>query len=118
MLSGFRYNGLSREVELKPLIEVGDFRCFWSAPTGWGSFQLASGKGDAALRVEVSRGAIDIRQIRFSAAAFPARGAKLVVGKQSVPCAVEVRGVDRVLVCKQTVRVTATEALHLSVGQE
>ena len=41
LLSGFRYDARARSMTLAPRMGTDRFQCFWSAPCGWGSFELA-----------------------------------------------------------------------------
>ncbi len=40
VLSGFQYDGRTRLLEIAPKWNAQSFRCFWSTPSAWGSFQL------------------------------------------------------------------------------
>jgi len=59
VLSGFRYDARSRRMTLAPRIHTGNFQCFWSAPTGWGSFALTP----HALAVTVSAGSVSLKEL-------------------------------------------------------
>jgi hypothetical protein len=41
-LSGFHYDGPRHVLRLAPRHQAGDFKCFFSAPEGWGIFQRAN----------------------------------------------------------------------------
>jgi non-lysosomal glucosylceramidase len=41
--SGFRYHGAQAAVTAAPPVAAANFRCFWSAASGWGEFSLARG---------------------------------------------------------------------------
>jgi len=114
ILSGFLYNGVTRELEIKPLLHQSDFRCFWSTPTAWGSFQLRSEKGRPILRLEPIRGEIEIRELKLSRAAFPASGAEIRVGDRSPQCSLEALGDDVRVLCKESLRVTSGAPLILA----
>lgn len=114
MLSGFLYNAPARELEIKPLMHSTDFACFWSTPTGWGNFQITSEKGHPVLHLMPLRGFLELRQIRLDAKTFPARTAKLILGKQPISCATEIRGMDAIFACKESIRVTPQLVLSLT----
>lgn len=40
VLSGFQYDGRTRQLEIAPKWNAENCRSFWSTPTGWGSFHL------------------------------------------------------------------------------
>jgi uncharacterized protein (DUF608 family) len=42
VLSGFRYDARTSRMDLLPRLNTAPFQCFWSTPTAWGSFELAS----------------------------------------------------------------------------
>jgi non-lysosomal glucosylceramidase len=59
-LSGFRYQGVRREVEVLPRTKAAKFRCFWSCGTGWGVFTSAPG----AVEIKVEAGTLAVRTVR------------------------------------------------------
>jgi hypothetical protein len=116
MLSGFLYSGLTRELEIKPLIHQANFRSFWSTPTGWGNFYLNQNDRQLMTTLKTSRGSIDIRQLRLNGEAAQSRRARINVGNQSVSCLLETYGKDVLVVCKDDVRVTSSAPLTLSIS--
>jgi hypothetical protein len=62
VLSGFRYDARAGRMELAPLINRSAFRCFWSAPTAWGSFELSP----QGLTLTVTDGSIALRQLKVA----------------------------------------------------
>ncbi len=87
MLSGFHYNARTHRMELAPQLTPGNFRSFWSTPSGWGSFELSSG----SLAVSVVAGSVSLKELLV--APFPL-SAKLRVtnGNAEVPHAVSPHG--------------------------
>jgi len=63
-LSGARYDAVEKILYLDPRIK-GDFRCFLSTATGYGTVGVKKGKPF----VEVKSGSIDFREIKFTAKA-------------------------------------------------
>jgi hypothetical protein len=63
-LSGFRYEGIKRRVVAQPRVNVVDFRSFWSAGTGWGTFSIS----DRRFSIEVAEGSLPLREIETSPA--------------------------------------------------
>ncbi|MEN6603537.1 MAG: hypothetical protein ABFD86_14080, partial [Bryobacteraceae bacterium] len=82
-LSGFQYSGVTKSLALKPLVNQEAFRSFWSAPSGWGSFeQKKTGEG-YGVAVTVAEGALSCRSV--------ALGLKVTtciakLGGREVPC--------------------------------
>ena len=72
MLSGFQFNARTGRMELAPRLSAGEFRCFWSTPGGWGSFELSP----RALGVELVAGSVSLNELLI--APFPS-GVKLRV---------------------------------------
>ena len=71
-LSGFRYDGLNAGVVALPA--AADFRCFWSTPSGWGTFRTSGGGKLARFSLEVDHGNLAVRSctIRSGAGATKA----------------------------------------------
>ncbi len=118
MLSGFLYNAVTHELEIKPLLHTANFTCFWSTPTGWGNFQITTEQGQPALHLNPIRGYIEIQKIKLHSKTFAAQTAKLIVGDQSVPCAVEVRGADTLFRCTENIHVVSAAPLILFVSKK
>jgi uncharacterized protein (DUF608 family) len=72
MLSGFHYNARTGRLELAPRLTPANFRCFWSTPGAWGSFELSPG----SLQFSVIAGSVSLNELLI--APFPA-AAKLRV---------------------------------------
>ncbi|MEO6964746.1 MAG: GH116 family glycosyl-hydrolase [Acidobacteriaceae bacterium] len=115
MLSGFRYNGVTRELAIHPLIHDQNFRCFWSTPTAWGSFQQRHANGRSTLTLQVHKGTIAIRQIRLDAELFPAHNAEVLLGTQRLGCKAETHGAETLFVCEQSFEATPASSLTLSL---
>lgn len=121
ILSGFLYNGLTRELELKPLVSrenshTGNpnpekFRSFWSAPTGWGNFYLTRKNGKSEIRLEAVRGSLELRSLRVHRDALPAQDVKMMLGRQSVSYSVKADGKDALIKCGERIQVTPANAL-------
>jgi hypothetical protein len=59
-LSGARYDAIEKVLYLEPTIK-GDFRCFFSTATGYGTVGVRKGKPF----YEAKLGTLDIREIRY-----------------------------------------------------
>jgi hypothetical protein len=62
MLSGFQFNARSGRMELAPRVSERDFRCFWSAASGWGSFELSA----HGLSLEVVAGSVSLKELMLA----------------------------------------------------
>lgn len=58
-LSGFLYDGRKGEILVRPRINTPNFRCIWSAGTGWGSFSVTA----SGVRVRVLKGKLACRSV-------------------------------------------------------
>lgn len=61
--SGFRYSALERELTLMPRTRRQEFRCFWSVPSGWGSFTHALKPQGQRVEVQVAEGNIVVSRL-------------------------------------------------------
>jgi non-lysosomal glucosylceramidase len=59
--SGFHYSAPERELTLMPRTRRQAFRCFWSVPSGWGSFTHTLKPEGQRVEVEVAEGAIVVQ---------------------------------------------------------
>ena len=108
-LSGFRYRGAGRHVEILPRIEHSSFKSFWSTGTGWGTFTLLAGSGGKSrLTLSVIEGSLLARQVEFGSTKSDSSTAKM--GSQSIPHQVQPK--------KGTVLLTFNEEVKLEPGKE
>jgi uncharacterized protein (DUF608 family) len=63
VLSGFRYHGGDRRVSAIPLLNPSKFRCFWSAGTGWGTFEHNVSESRKELKLWVQEGELRCQSI-------------------------------------------------------
>lgn len=84
ILSGFSYNAITGLLEVRPLVNSQAFRCFWSAPTGWGSFQQTSDGREASLTLEPQRGWLALKQLRLDPAIFTGSHLSASVGDRKM----------------------------------
>ncbi len=102
-LSGFRYDGRTAAIEALPRVNSANFRCFWSAGTGWGTFSV-TGSG---VRVQVLKGKLACRSTDF-------RGSG---GKSSATLSGRAVG-HKVAVRNGVARIEFDEALTINEGEE
>jgi non-lysosomal glucosylceramidase len=65
-LSGFRYSAPERRIAFGPRLNSSDFRCFFSAGTGWGVYRQLAGARSLTARLETKHGETRVRHIRLS----------------------------------------------------
>ncbi len=61
MLSGFQYDGRTRQLQIAPRWNAKNFQSFWSTPTAWGSFHL----GPRSFVLKPSTGSIQLRELKL-----------------------------------------------------
>jgi uncharacterized protein (DUF608 family) len=65
--SGFHYSGVERRLTLTPRISRPNFRSFWSAPSGWGTFAQALAAQQRKVNVEVAEGSLAVAHLILTA---------------------------------------------------
>jgi uncharacterized protein (DUF608 family) len=66
--SGFRYDGRTASVVAVPRLGGGQFRCFWSTGTGWGTFSSSRTAAGASLTLSVLDGELPCRSCEIDGA--------------------------------------------------
>ena len=64
--SGFNYRGSDRCVIASPRMQHPEFRSFWSAGTGWGSFSIRHDGTRRRLSISVTEGSLLVRQVEVN----------------------------------------------------
>jgi hypothetical protein len=80
-LSGFRYHGGERHIEVLPRLPLTNFRCFWSSGTGWGTF--AYGAAGSPLTIRVLHGTLPCRSVTAATRAQAAAAGVRVNGQSA-----------------------------------
>ncbi len=62
-LSGFQYDATTQAMSFAPALNRSQFRCFWSAPTGWGVFEQELDTDSLAVRLGVKYGSVSLREL-------------------------------------------------------
>jgi hypothetical protein len=61
--SGFRYSASERELTVMPRTRRQAFRCFWSVPSGWGSFTHTLKPQEQRVEVQVTEGRVAVARL-------------------------------------------------------
>lgn len=112
-LSGFRYDGVSESVEARPRIHADKFSCFWSAPSGWGTFSQSINGRSTTFSLAVKEGNLACRSVTLAARAAGNSSAK--VGSRLVEHEVRSNGKESRIVFSNRLRLTQGEELRLSL---
>ena len=111
-LSGFSYDGRTAAVVAVPRIAHGNFRCFWSTGTGWGTFAIRT-KADAThLSIKVLSGTLACRSCEIAAAGSTA---SVAIGGSKVESDHSQQGGRTVVTLKETSKLTEDDEIHVEV---
>ena len=108
MLSGFHYNARTSRMELAPALPVPNFRCFWSTPGGWGSFELSPG----SLLLSVVAGSVSLKELLIASFPAPAK-LRVTSGNEEIPHAVSPHGGGAVVEFSSAVTVNSASPLRI-----
>ncbi|MGO9862479.1 MAG: GH116 family glycosyl-hydrolase [Terriglobales bacterium] len=83
VLSGFRYNARKGRMDLAPKLNTGGFRCFWSTPAAWGSFEISPRR----LTLSTVAGAVWLQEVMIAPSLLGAPGKlKVTSGEKEIAC--------------------------------
>ncbi len=117
-LSGFRYDAVAGTVTARPMIHPDEFSCFWSAPSGWGTFsQSINGRG-TEFSLAVAEGGLACRSVTLGARAAAAGKSSAKVGTRAVEHDVRGNGEESTFVFRDTLRLGRAERVVLSMSVE
>jgi uncharacterized protein (DUF608 family) len=84
-LSGFRYHGARRSIDMKPALNQEQFFCFWSTATGWGSFSQQSQEEGMRLSLSVIHGSLACRSVALASRKAPSGKSSANLGNRALP---------------------------------
>jgi hypothetical protein len=64
-LSGYRYSAIDQQLGFAPVINAGDFRCFFAAGPAWGVYSQRLENSAQAIRLEVVHGELPLRLLNL-----------------------------------------------------
>jgi uncharacterized protein (DUF608 family) len=117
-LSGFRYHGAEKHVEVSPRITPNNFRCFWSTAKAWGTFEQTVRVGKANLSLSVARGELPCRTVSFMPGTAAAAGSSARLGSKRVPHQLRRKGREAVFVFPGELTLKEGDRLVLALGPE
>jgi hypothetical protein len=112
--SGFGYSAPQRELTLMPRTRRQIFRCFWSIPSGWGSFTHSLKPPGQRVEVQVAEGAIAVARLAVNGTAkgqFKKVSARL--GKQALRADLQLEPERRVINFNREIAVTPDQPLEV-----
>ncbi len=110
VLSGFAYDGRITAVTLAPKTAARPFQSIWSAPAGWGSFNL-SGR---TVELSTIAGSLTLKTLKIGSWSHPGARPEVHLGAQSVPSTFMDEGQEIVITFTQPVVVRPGISLRLS----
>ena len=113
-LSGFRYDGVKQSVTAKPLIHPDKFSCFWSAPSGWGTFSQSINGRSLIFSLAVAEGGLACRSIALGARAAGKSSAR--IGNREAKYEVRRNGEESTFVFPDTLQLSKGERLQVSIA--
>jgi len=115
-LSGFHYSGVDRRLTLTPRVRAQNFRCFWSAPRGWGRFSQAISPANHAVEVETLEGSMTLTSLALAGNGKALRkkvSARL--GQESLAATLREEEKLRVVAFDREVRIVPGQSLAVSL---
>jgi uncharacterized protein (DUF608 family) len=112
-LSGFRYSGVDRKLTLTPRVAAPEFRCFWSAPGGWGHFTISNG---SQAEVETAEGSMSVKSLVLPGNGNGARKKVTArLGQEALRATGREEGKLRVVEFEREVRITPGQTLTVNL---
>ena len=114
-LSGYRYDGVLKEMRFAPKVSADDFRVFWSSPRGWGWYEQRVFGGKLEAGISVSFGEVGIKRLGLPRAVEPGEVKAWARGEE-VKLDVEVSGEGIVLTFDQPLELKEGTSLRVSIA--
>jgi non-lysosomal glucosylceramidase len=118
-LSGYGYSAEQHRISFAPLLTPENFRCFFSAGSGWGAYNQQIHGSSLVVRLEVHHGQLPLRYLTLN----NQTGASLVMaqitgpgGKPLTGHKLEAKGKDLVVDLGETVTIAAGDALQVTLS--
>jgi uncharacterized protein (DUF608 family) len=114
--SGFRYSAPQRELTLMPRTRRQAFRCFWSVPSGWGSFTHTLKPPGQSVQVQVAEGSIAVERLALNGLTkgqFNKVSARL--GTEALKADLKQEAQRRVITLDHEISVTPDHALEVAL---
>src|SRR4029453_5221615 len=62
-LSGYRYSGPDARLAFAPRVNAGNFRCFFTTGSGWGTYRQTLARQEAKTSVELTPGTLKLKEL-------------------------------------------------------
>jgi len=113
-LGGFHYSGVERRLTLAPRVPARNFRSFWTIPSGWGSFSIAS--ASHSIEVQAVEGSMTLASLAVGGNGNARRRtvtAKL--GQETVTASLSKQGGFGLITFERELKITPAVALTVSL---
>jgi hypothetical protein len=115
-LSGFHYSGVERKLTLSPRVAESKVRSFWTAPSGWGTFEHSQVAASLDAQVDVEEGSLTLKSLVLSGIARePMKGLSLKLGDETVNGKLQQDGGRRVIVFEREIRISCNLPLTVAM---
>ena len=114
--TGFRYSAPQRELTVIPRTRRQAFRCFWSVPTGWGTFEHTLKPREQRVEVMVTEGRIAVARLAVNGLTkgpFTKVSARL--GTETLMATVKQEAQRRVVTLDREVSLTTDHSLEVAL---
>jgi hypothetical protein len=115
--SGFRYSAPERELTLMPRTRRQAFRCFWSVPSGWGSFTHTLKPQGQGVKVQVAEGSLAVASLAVNGLTKgPFKTASARLGTEVLQANLKQEAQRRVVALERGVAVTPEHPLEIALA--
>jgi len=112
--SGFRYSAPQRELTLMPRTRRQAFRCFWSVPSGWGTFTHTLKPQGQSVQVQVAEGSISVASLALNGLSKgPFKTASARLGSEVLQAGLKQEAQRRVVALEREVAVKPGQPLEV-----
>jgi uncharacterized protein (DUF608 family) len=112
--SGFRYSAPERELTVMPRTRRQAFRCFWSVPSGWGSFTHTLKPQEQRVEVLVAEGRIPVARLAVNGVTKgPFNKVAARLGKEELQASLKTEATRRVISFEREIGVSPEKALQV-----
>lgn len=116
-LSGYHYSAPEKLISFAPKVNAGDFHCFYSTGSGWGTYSQKTNGSELTAAIEVAYGELDLSKVKLH---LPKNNsgsnARASIGGREVGYAVEKNGEFVAVTLTQPAKISAGEALVITVA--
>jgi uncharacterized protein (DUF608 family) len=114
-LSGFHYRGPESRIVAIPRVEREDFRCLWSAASGWGVYSHRVQNGRTQFSLSVIEGRLVCRSVELAASPPAATASVVRAGGRELPHRIRRDGASTIFELAESVELTRNRSLRMEI---